>query len=296
MESTETIESQAAPEGQATVANQPALESQPRSPDESPLAAIADKVRTDSQTLARLIPVEELGTLFPDETPDQIIGYLAELVKAESYQDVKVHVSPSGAAYLYSTTCLTPEAASEKALMGEVHDKIADKVRADSQELERLTAMKSLVELFPDVPPDQVEKFAGMMADDEKFQDIKALVGPTGTSYFYSETHMTANYAALLARIEAKNPYATIAETVREESRVYPRPTKVALFYEPLFQIDPDMMGTVVEGMLQREEYQDIKKVVASTGAVYLYSDSYMPAGQAEAIVQWEEVEKDLNP
>lgn len=284
MDETKIIEGEATPE------------SQPISPDASAFAAIADKVRTDSQNLARLTHVEELERLFDDKTPEQIIHYVAELIKTEQYQDIRVLISASGAGYLYSETFIASADANKKALEEETQEKIANKVRADSAELAKLTAIKSLAELFPDTPPEQIEEFAGTMIGADKYQDIKLLSDPAGAGYLYCATYMTENYAKLLARVEAKNPFATIAETVREESKIYPRPTKVALFYEPVFEIDADLMQTAVESISQREEYKDIRKIVAPTGAVYLFSDLYLSPPQAEAFVQWEEVDKLNNP
>jgi hypothetical protein len=160
----------------------------------------------------------------------------------------------------------------------------------------QLTAVTTLPELFPELPPEVVEEYAARVAADDEFKDIQPVMGPTGIDYLYCETHMTGNYAALLARVEAKNPFATIAETVREESRTYPRPTRVALFYEPLFQMEPDMLESAVGSILQREEYRDIKRIVAATGAVYLYSDKYLTGARAEAWVQWHEVDQWDNP
>ena len=49
-------------------------------------------------------------------------------------------------------------------------------------------------------------------------------------------------------------------------------------------------MDIHVARLLEREEYQDIKKIVASTGAIYLYSDQYLNPNQAKALVEWNEV------
>jgi hypothetical protein len=283
MDETENIESEAT------------SESHPISADDSAFATIAAKVRADSN-LARLTHVEELESLFAGKTPEQIIHLVAELIKTEQYQDIKVLISASGAGYLYSASFIAPAEAGEKALMEEVQETVANKVRADSAESARLTPMKDLPELFPDAPPEQIEKFAGMMAGADKYQDIESVIGPGGAGYLYCATHMTENYAKLLARVETKNPFAAIAETVREESRIYPRPTKVALFYEPVFQIDANLMQIAVEGISQRVEYKDIKKIVAPNGAIYLFSDLYLSEPQAQAFVQWEEVDKLNNP
>jgi hypothetical protein len=258
--------------------------------------AIADKVRNDSHRLAKPIPVEALGALFPDMKPDEIVGHLAALVKIEKYADIKVMTSASGAAYLYSDTSIAPEDAGKQIFTEEVQALIADKVRQVSKERAQLTVVSSLVDLAPNLEPSQIEEFVAAMPGDERYQDIQQVTAPTGTAYLYSEEHMTRNYAVLLARVESKDLCVTIAETVREESRIYPRPTKVRLFYSPVFQIDPGQMEMVVERTLQRQELADIKKIVAATGAVYLFSDKYMDPGLAEAQVQWEEVDKYRNP
>lgn len=257
---------------------------------------IADKVRVDSETLARLTHVEELGPLFPDLAPEQIVAYLTELVKDEQFSDIRVMFSESGAAFLYSDKFITPTSASEKIVAEEVQEKIANQVRQDSQVEIRLTPFESLADLAPQLEPAKVKGYATAMSGTATYQDIQSITGPTNIVYLYSETHMTRNYATILARIEAKDPYTTIAETVREESRVYPRPTRSVLFYEPLFQIESSQLEMIVEGLLRRPEYADIQKIVASTHAIYLYSNRYLDPAYAESWVEWEEVGRQNNP
>ncbi len=266
-----------------------------RTPDEIH-TAIAEKVRADSQSPGRLTHVEELGSLFPEMKPEEIIKSLAELVKVEQFMDVRVMTSASGLAYLYSDRYISPAEVNEKSHLEEERTKIASKVREDSGVLAQLTPAKSLAEFVPLPELSQIEGHVAAMAGDERYQDIKQLIGPTGIAYLYSETHMTGNYASMLARVGEGTPCSIIAETVREESRVYPRPTKVELFYAPVFKLDPVHMEMLVEGMLRHPEYADLQKIVASTGAVYLYSTLYMDAYQAERWIEWEEVGRLDNP
>lgn len=258
--------------------------------------AIADKIRTDTVKLGKPIPVESLGALFPDMKPEEIVAHLGDMVKVERFQDVRVYVSASGAAYLYSETSIPSEQAIEQIIARETQVQIADKVREDSEKTFQLTALDALPALFTDLEAERVHHYARAVVGTEDCSDIQPITGPTGIEYLYSDKFMTNSYAGLLARTAAKNPYVTIAETVREESRVYPRPTKVAMFYDPFFQIDGDQMQTVVENLLRQAEYQDIKEIVASTGTIYLYSDKYLNSGAAQYQVQWEEVEKNNNP
>ena len=57
----------------------------------------------------------------------------------------------------------------------------------------------------------------------------------------------------------------------------------------------PTMAG-MTTGTLERQEFQDIKPIHASTGARYLYSNLYMDEDYAISLVEWEEVERDENP
>ncbi len=256
---------------------------------------MAERVRADSSR-ARLTRVEELEPIVVGKTPEQMIGYIVELIRTGEYRDIKLWISSGGAAYMYSEIYIGPGDATQKALEEETQERIAKKVRADSAEMTCLTAIKTLQDLIADVPPDQVEKCVETMMSSGHYEDIRLVISPAEAGYLYCADHITENYARLLTRAETKNPLTIIAETVREESRIYPRATKVDLFYEPVFQIEAGLVWAAVETMSQREEFNDIKKIVAPTGAVYLFSELYMTDPQARAFVQWEEVEKFNNP
>jgi len=254
--------------------------------------AIADQVRTETQKQAKPIHVETLGVLFPDMKPEDIIAHLGAMIKVERYQDIKVQISASNAAYLYSENFISSADASEKIIAEETLTQIAARVRQDSEKRIKLTPLNALGEMFPDLELERVKRYSLAITEDNQYPDIRQVLGPTGLVYLYSASHMTETYARLLARVEANNPTALIVETVREESYVYPRPTKVALFYAPVFQLHDCPMEAIVQSVLARPEYSDIKKIDAPTGAVYLYSDWYMNPSFAERYVRWEEVEK----
>ncbi len=103
------------------------------------------------------------------------------------------------------------------------------------------------------------------------------------------------NYDKIQALVEANDPVATIVETVREESRIYPRPTKVEVFKEPVFNINSGELWTYVEQIVEQEEFGDIQLIQASTGVHYLYSTQYLDADHAKSLIEWEEVERFRN-
>jgi hypothetical protein len=108
---------------------------------------------------------------------------------------------------------------------------------------------------------------------------------------------MSDYYALQLARVEAKDSCALIAETVRDESRTYPRPTCVMLFLEKIFGVDEADLESVVRQTLERPEFSDIKAMIHPvTGAVYLYSNKYMDGERAFMMMDYEEVIRPANP
>lgn len=95
----------------------------------------------------------------------------------------------------------------------------------------------------------------------------------------------------------AHDPCATIAETVRDESKRYPRPTCVLLFLEKLFGIHEDDLKSIVCKTLERPEFNDIKAMVhPETGAVYLYSNQYLDEERAFMMMDYVEVVMPANP
>ncbi len=254
---------------------------------------IAEKVREDSKNLARPTPADSLDALFTESDPQ--VDF-AEMAKDDRYKDIQLVIAPGGTVYVFSETYLTPSEAGEKSLIEETQTRIAAKVREDSK-LAQLTSLDGLAKLAPELEPDEpgIDFFSEML-QDERYQDIKTVTAATGTVYAYSETYITRNYADILARVEARNPGLTIAETVREESQVYPRPTQVELFKEIVFNIPPDELEACIAHTLKQPEFKDIKKLVASTGVCYLYSDLYMGEDKARSVVEWLEVERYANP
>ena len=269
-------------------------------PEESPQSItqqiqvrIAAKVRADSETLTKLTGLESLEKLAPADV-EKID--LAEMVEDEKYQDIKFISTHEDTVYLYSDKYITRESAASLVRDEEIKTIIAKKVRDNSKKLAKLTGVDPLVTLAPDLTMERVRANISSMLKDEKFSDIKSVVITTGILYLYSETFISKSYVRILARAEANDPLSTIADTVREESRVYPRPTSLALFKELVFGIDPDKLDEYVERLFSREEYQDIKLIRASNGARYLYSERHLDGRLAKTQVEWVEVEQDENP
>ncbi len=253
---------------------------------------IAEKVREDSRNLAELTNVDSLPAMMPDLAPEpgETEANLAMMAKDDRCKDIKSVVTAKGTTYLYSEVYLDNERSKTLVRAEDIQTTIAEKVRKDSKNLAKLTDADSLPAMMPDLAPKPGEVGANlaMMAKDDRYKDIKSVVTAKGTTCLYSEKHIAGSYANILVRVEVNDPCFIIAETVREESRVYPRPTDIELFKDSLFNINPDKLDAHVAHTL--ENYKDIKLIQTSTGVVYLHSNLYLDEVQAESLAeQYEE-------
>ncbi len=266
-----------------------------KSKTEEVLAKIAAKVREDSKNLKRLTRVDLFAALTPERTG--VRAYLAEMASSASYQDIKPITIATGSIYLYSETFMVRKDAERLARDEEVRSQIVARVREDSEKSVKLTAVNSLGALIPEAEPDRIDRHLAVLQGDERYQDVKLITNSRGGRYLYSGTFMTRTYAEVLARAEANDPLLTIAETVRDQSRIFRRPTNSRLFDAPVFRIDTESLDVYVAELLRRPEFADIKLIHASTGAPYLYSDIYIKSEEwVKSIVEREEVWKPENP
>lgn len=187
-------------------------------------------------------------------------------------------------------------------LQNEAEEKVVDVTRVRMAELIRRTSSSYKLTKEEDFAAEPIsltgeelkEKIAELLADEE-YKDIGEIKGRKG-NYYYSEKYMVRNYAILLARIEDRDLLALIAETVRDESKTYPRPTDLKLFYEHPFNLTKNVLEEAVKRLGEDPRFPDIRQTKCSNGAIYLYSDLYMHPDQAAAQAEWLEVLIHENP
>jgi hypothetical protein len=126
-------------------------------------------------------------------------------------------------------------------------------------------------------------------------RDIE-LIREDGRAYLYSERHMTRPYAEAAARAGCKDVCYAIAQTVRGDSRTYPRPTELAVFCEAPFLFSEDMLDQAVKEILRDPQYADIRVVRSSDGSKFLFSSSHMDPVHAESLAEWIAVGHLRNP
>lgn len=133
------------------------------------------------------------------------------------------------------------------------------------------------------------------LKEREEFKDIYSKKG-SNSLYLFSDKYVTQNYADMLVMVEEKDLLKMVADTVRKESKTYPRPTSSKLFTLRPFNLSKEQFDGVLEQLKKKEEYKDIQESKASNGVLYLYSDEYMTKAHANSLTEWLEVEQRQNP
>lgn len=150
----------------------------------------------------------------------------------------------------------------------------------------------SLSDLKEDEPVKQVEPreikpeyFESVVAQTLKGNyGIEDLTSWDNKHYYHFSPLLSASYARLLSA--ENNPYELILDTVRESSRIYPRPVGIFTFEFAPFRIDPKVIQDVLDRIGQDPKAKDIKVSVTSAGSVYLYSSDYLEDDFADFLAE----------
>lgn len=226
--------------------------------------------------LAKGLPTELQSGLQESITRDVVSG------------DTRTLVTSSGQLFFYSLTYMSCEDAAAKAELEEVKHAMAERIRRDSMIATALTPLNAMFRLFPDLKPVKICSLLNEMQAQVPYRDIKTISAFSGELYLYCELHITDKYAALLVRSAVSDACSTIVETVREESRIYPRPTKISIFTSQVYGIPPATLQPSIVRVLNAAEYADIRKLVhPESESEYLYSSLHMNEAQAYSLMKW---------
>lgn len=173
-------------------------------------------------------------------------------------------------------------------------EQLVEFIKENSEQI-RLTKLEDFYGEPLSFSEEEVAEYLEEIAADEQYADIKAIKG-SKTRYFYWEKMITTNYANLMARVEDKDLVRMIGETVREETKRYRRATGIKLFSFPPFSLAEQQVLDLLPMLQEREDFADIEQIIASTGALYLYSNKHISKVLVKSLVEWEEVERFENP
>jgi len=260
-------------------------------------AAMAGTIRADGAERAAMTLAETLFAQVPGPQRGNITAMLEEMAADSRYADIKAVTTASGQVFFFSKRHLREDEAFRRSRVEEGMWRIAERVRADSRERAALTAQSDLHAVSEETTAEKIDAVIAGMRTDPRYADIRQVTAADGRAFLHSDRHISGGYASILCRALSPDRCAALAETVREDSRVYPRATNVRIFEQPVFGLEAGALDSAVEEILRRAEFEDIKRLVhPATGGVYLFSDRYLTEPHAFALMDWEEVGKENSP
>ena len=125
--------------------------------------------------------------------------------------------------------------------------------------------------------------------------DLRERKGKDGLSRYYSSLAMSEAYATLLTRKE-EDLLLMMAEVIRENSAIYPRPVPLDIFMGTPFDLTQEKICECLKKMGEQAEYQDIAQTITSVGTIFLYSSQHLEPGHASMLAEWLDVGQANNP
>ena len=129
----------------------------------------------------------------------------------------------------------------------------------------------------------------------EKNEDLNEISGGDGILYYYSVLSLSDTYARILIQ-RGENPLLLMAQIVRENSAIYPRPVPLDIFMGSPFDLTQEEIFECLRKMGQEAEYQDIAQTTTSVGTIFLYSNQHLDPGHASMLAEWLDVGQANNP
>jgi hypothetical protein len=126
-------------------------------------------------------------------------------------------------------------------------------------------------------------------------EDLRERKGKDGLSRYYSSLSMSQAYATLLTQKE-EDLLLMMAQVIRENSAIYPRPVPLDIFIRSPFDLTQEEIFECLKKMGQEPEYQDIAQATTSIGTIFLYSNQHLDPGHASMLAEWLDVGQANNP
>jgi hypothetical protein len=166
----------------------------------------------------------------------------------------------------------------------------------------RLATEEELLKLAADrqgVPPtaaDPSEEVGTILRRTvEAHKDLCVLLSEDGSRRHYSSQYMTEAYARLLLAKEG-DQMKLMAEVIRENSALYPRPIPLEAFTSPPFDLTLEQITGYLDRMAGNDIYLDIASTATSTSRVFLYSTRHLEPDYAAMLAEWLDVGQSDNP
>ncbi len=125
--------------------------------------------------------------------------------------------------------------------------------------------------------------------------NLQCVISDDGSCRYYSSQYMNEVYAGILLQKEG-DPRQLIADMVRHNSEVYPRPLPLDFFTQPPFNFTQPEVAEVLDQMSSQREYADIMTTTTSASRIFLYSTLHLESDHASMLAEWLDVGQSENP
>ena len=166
------------------------------------------------------------------------------------------------------------------------------KLISESEIFSKMTD-QHLLALPPADPVEEVRNILRKCVEESEY--LYELSVEDGSRRYYSSHFMTETYARILLQKQG-DPLRLIAETVRKNSAVYPRPVPLDIFTQPPFDLARQEVLNNLERMAADEQYRDILPTTTSAYSVFLYSTLHLEPDHAAMLAEWLDVGRFNNP
>ena len=129
----------------------------------------------------------------------------------------------------------------------------------------------------------------------QEYPDIREISARNGIAYYHSVRSLSETYAGILVW-KSEDPLWMIAEVVRTNSQLYPRPVSMDSLREPPFGLTREEIAECLTIMREQGEYQDIAQTVTSIGTPFLFSTQHLDPDHASTLAEWLDVGQANNP
>jgi hypothetical protein len=125
--------------------------------------------------------------------------------------------------------------------------------------------------------------------------DLQEISNENGAAYYHSTRSLSETYAGILITKE-EGPLRIMAQVVRDNSKIYPRPVPLGMFSMSPFDLTQEEILDCLTKMDEQEEYKDIARTTTSAGTVFLYSSRHLEPDYAFTLAEWLDVGQVNNP
>jgi hypothetical protein len=172
----------------------------------------------------------------------------------------------------------------EKSMEGQLLSR--EEIMGRLRELRGLASIEGGLDVTPD----------GMLRKTmETNGDLMEVPDSEGEPYYYSAQYMTEAYARILIQ-KKEAPLLMIAEIVRKNSMLYPRPIPLDSFRGTPFELSDEEIKASLEQMAGKENFRDIRRTTTSIGTVFLFSTLHLEPDHASMLAEWFDVGQFQNP